>query len=52
MEAKHPLPFIPKPATGAGTGQRTGRWFRLSDVLRWLEDPAAYWSSVKRPKAS
>lgn len=40
MEAKeNPMPFITKPGSGKGTGRRTGRWFRLSDVLRWLENP-------------
>ena len=49
MEAKeNPMPFIPKPATGKGTGKRTGRWFVLSRVLRWLEDPAGYWASTRK----
>jgi hypothetical protein len=52
MEAKvHPMPFIVKPATGKGTGRRTGRWFVLSRVLSWLEDPAGYYAA-KGPKAS
>jgi len=40
MEAReNPMPFITKPATGKGTGKRTGRWFRISEVLAWLEGP-------------
>lgn len=47
MEAKeYPMPFIVKPATGKGTGKRTGRWFRLSHILRWLENPADYYAWI------
>ena len=49
MELKtNPMPFIAKPGTGKGTGQRTRRSFRLSDVLAWYEDPAGYWAKVKK----
>ena len=52
MEAKeHPMPFIVKPATGKGTGKRTGRWFVFSRVLNWLEDPAGYYAA-EHSKAS
>ena len=51
MEAKkYPMPCIQRPCTGQGTGKRTGRWFRLSDVLAWLEDPVAYYAN--KAKAS
>jgi hypothetical protein len=45
----NPMPFIPKPSSGQGTGHRTGRWYVLSEVMTWLQDPVAYW---KRKKAS
>lgn len=51
MEAKeYPMPFVPKPASGKGTGKRTGRWFRLSHVLRWLESPADYYAWIAASK--
>ena len=42
-----PMPSIPKPGSGKGTGRRTHRWFRLSDVLAWLEDPVAFYARKK-----
>ena len=52
MEAKeHPMPFLVKPATGKGTGRRTGRWFQLSAVLAWLESPAAFYAKGLTRKA-
>lgn len=51
METKtSPMPFIPRPGTGKGTGKRTGRWFRLSHVLRWLESPADYYAWLQIQK--
>lgn len=47
----YPMPFIQKPGSGKGTGKRTGRWFRLSDVLEWLESPEAFYARRKH-KAS
>lgn len=35
-----PMPCVPRPSGH-------GRWFRLSAVLEWLEDPAAFWSAHK-----
>ena len=47
-EAKvSPMPFLTKPGTGKGTGKRTHKLFRLSDVLTWLEDPAGFWAARK-----
>ena len=43
----NPMPFVPKPGRGKGTGLRTHRWFRFSDVLAWLEDPVDFWARKK-----
>ena len=43
----NPMPSLPKPGRGKGTGLRTHRWFRLSDVLAWLENPVAYYARKK-----
>jgi len=48
MACPQPMPFIRRPATGQGTGTRTGRMYRLSDVLEWLEDPAGYWDRKRK----
>ena len=48
---EYPMPFIQKPRSGKSTGRRTGRWFRKSHVLMWLEDHAGYWAWVATWKA-
>ena len=43
---KFPMPSIPKPGSGKGTGKRTHRWFRLSAVLAWLDNPAEFYAQL------
>ena len=47
---KFPMPSIPKPGGGKGTGKRTHRWFRLSDVMAWLNSPADFYAQLGTKK--
>jgi hypothetical protein len=50
LKAKYPMPSIPRPGSGPGTGRRTTRMFLRSQVFAWLDDPPGYWAA--RRKAS
>lgn len=49
--SRFPMPSVANPGSGKGTGKRTHRWFRLSEVLEWLENPEAFYAK-KNKKAS
>ena len=50
LAAKYPMPSVPRPGSGPGTGKRTTHQFLKSQVFAWLDDPAGYWAD--RRKAS
>jgi hypothetical protein len=40
----YPMPSVPRPTSGRGTGRKTVHMFLRSQVFAWLDDPAAYWT--------
>lgn len=48
LKAKYPMPSVPRPGTGPGTGKRAIHMFLRSQVFAWLDDPAGYWAALKR----
>lgn len=40
----YPMPSVPRPGSGPGTGRKTTHMFLKSQVFAWLDDAAAYWA--------